>query len=87
MTDTPKYRLRFINAYKEEFWFAGFGPRRDAHPKWSRGPDPRRLIGPTSRTREGGMVFDTLPEALAVLVEAGDPPYWNAETLDGRAVE
>lgn len=86
MTDT-KHRLRFTNTYGEQYWFAGFGPRRDAHPKWNRGPDARRLIGPTARRREDGLVFDTLPDALAVLVEAGDPPYWVAETLDGRAVE
>jgi hypothetical protein len=90
MTDTaPKYRLRFTNKYGETYWFVELGHRWDADPLWNRGPDPlnRRLIRRTSSKREDGAVFDALPDALAVLVTAGDPPDWVTETLDGRTVE
>jgi hypothetical protein len=89
MTDTPKYRLRRTNSYGETYWFVEMGHRWDADPKWNRGPDPhnRRLIRKTTDKREKGTVFDTLPDALAIIIQSGDSPGWLAETLDGKAVE
>ncbi len=79
-TDTPKYRLRFTNRYNESFWFVSLGQ------PWPHRP-ACRLIERTTRRSEDAAVFDLLVDALAVLVTAGDPPDWVAETLDGRAVE
>lgn len=76
----PKYRLRFTNKYGETFWFISLGLN------WPHHPD-RRLISRTALSRELGTIFDTLPEALAILVTAGDPPDWVVETLDGKTVE
>lgn len=80
MTAVSKYRLRFTNNLNESFWFVSLGR------PWPHRPDCR-LIEKTAPRREDGTVFDTLAEALAVLVTAGDPPYWVAETLEGVAVE
>lgn len=87
--ETPKYRLRITNKYGETFWFVRLGNRWDEHSLWNRGHDDRnrRFIKETSPNRKDGAIFDTLPDALAVIVTAGDPPDWVAETLEGRAVE
>jgi hypothetical protein len=80
MTDLPKYRLKFTNKWNENFWFVSLGEPWPHRPGF-------RLIAATARKPEDAAVFDTLPDALAVLVTAGDPPDWVAETLDGRAAE
>lgn len=75
----PRYRLKFTNRYGETYYLVSLGD------PWPHKPE-RRLIAHTTPKPEEAAVFDTLPEALEVLVTAGDPADWIAETLDGRAV-
>ncbi len=91
MTDPtlPRYVLRHTNAYGEWHYFVRLGHRWDEDPKWQGLPDPknRRLIRETTKDRDKATVFDTLPDALAPIVEAGDPPGWQVMTTDGKIVE
>lgn len=85
----PRYRLKFTNRYGEMFYFVSLGHRWDEDPLWNRGPDPmnRRLIRRTTTDIAKAAVFDTLPEALEVLILSDNPADWVAETLDGKVVE
>ncbi len=80
MTDTPRYRLRFNNKHHETFYFVKLGAI------WPHRPECR-LIERTTPDKDSAATFDLLVDALAVLVTAGDPSGWTAETMDGRAVE
>ncbi len=80
MMPSPKYRLKFTNSHNETFYFVSLGK------PWPNRAD-LRLIDRTTPVADSAATFDMLVDALAVLVTAGDPPGWKAETLDGRAME
>ena len=74
MTVPPPYVLVHTNRFNERWYFVRLGDN------WGRGDD-RRLIAETTQDKIKARVFDTLPEALAILVEAGDPVAWEAEAV------
>lgn len=74
MSLPPPYVLVHRNACGEIWYFVRLGDN------WGRG-DARQLIAATTPERIRARVFDTLPEALEVLVIAGQPPGWEAEAV------
>jgi hypothetical protein len=70
----PPYLLVHTDPIAGRYYFVALGDN------WGRGDD-RRLIAETTQDRIKARVFDTLPEALEVLVIAGDPPCWSAEPI------
>ena len=75
MTIPPPYVLVHTNNYGERHYFVALGDK-----PWPQHPE-RRLIDATTRDKIKARVFDTLPEALAVLVQAGNPPGWAEEAV------
>ena len=69
-----RYILKFINRYNEAFYFVAFG---DAWPHNIN----NNLIRETTTERRKATVFETMPEATAALLQAGDPPDWSIELL------
>lgn len=74
MSLPPPYLLVHTNRFNERWFFVNLGNN------WGRGDD-RRLIAETTQDKIRARVFDTLPEALEVLVIAGDPAGWTAEAV------
>ena len=64
----PVWVLRYINNHGEKFFFVRFGGEHKNI----------RLIEHTSQRIGDAATFDTLPEAMAALKLAGDPPNWEA---------
>lgn len=72
----PKPAQKFIlvhtNSRNQRWFFVALGS------PWPYRPE-RRMITSTTQDREKAKVFDTVPEALAILETAGDPPGWTVE--------
>ncbi len=74
MSIPPPYLLVHTNRYSERHYFVALGDCWPHRPEF-------RLIAETTSDRIRARVFDTLPEALAVIVEAGSPAAWEAEAV------
>jgi hypothetical protein len=70
----PKYRLVHTNKWGEQHYFQRLGEHWPSNPA-------RRCISRTTPDRHKAVVFDTLPEALAVLLEAGEPADWEHDVV------
>ena len=68
----PKFVLVHTNSRNQRHFFVALGA------PWPGRPD-RRLIAETTQDRAKATVFDTAPEALAIIVQAGEPPDWTVE--------
>jgi hypothetical protein len=75
MTAFPRYRLVFVNSYRERFYFVACGEPWPERP----GLVP---IRETTPDRNRATQFDALPDAVAVLLAARNPPGWSEEAVE-----
>ena len=68
----PRFVLVHTNNRRQRHYFVALGE------PWP-GRSDRRMIAQTTEDRSKATVFETAPEALAVLALAGDPPSWTVE--------
>ena len=71
MTDTPQFLLRFTNQWGEVHYFVSLGK------PWPYRPECR-LISQTTASKAEAALFGTYPEAMEVLLKAGDPQGYEA---------
>lgn len=66
----PKFLLRHTNPYGEHHYLVSLGDQWPNH-------HGRKLISMTTESTERARKFETIPDAVAILQEAGDPHGWE----------